>query len=122
MKEELKKEAVSLRRKGYSIKQIAERFGIARSTVSLWLRKIKLSKVAKAKIQKRSDEARAKGCATNRNKRLARLSAIDKKAIEEIKKIDLSESSNKLLCAMIYYCEGAKDDGAVYFLILIRIY
>lgn len=115
MKEELKKKAIALRIKGNSVKQVSAKLGISWSTASLWLREIKLSKEAKEKLKKRSDEARARGCVTNRRKKIDRLDAINNRVVEEIDRIDLSESSNKLLCAMIYYCEGAKNDSAVYF-------
>ena len=41
---EIKEKAFGLRKKGYSIKEIAKKLNIAQSTSSLWVRDIELNK------------------------------------------------------------------------------
>ena len=54
---ELKDEAISLRKKGKSIRNIEERLKIPRSTLSGWLKNIELSKSQKKVLDKKWREA-----------------------------------------------------------------
>jgi len=53
MKTEEKRRAQQLRREGHSVKQIERRLGIARSTVSLWVREVELPDHQRAVIVRR---------------------------------------------------------------------
>jgi orotate phosphoribosyltransferase-like protein len=48
---EIKRKAIALRKRGYSVKEIAEKLHIAKSTSSLWVREIKLNKKAQQRLK-----------------------------------------------------------------------
>jgi hypothetical protein len=72
--------AVALRKKGYSLKEISVRFHVAKSTASLWCENVALGATAEARYFS-----------------------------EALNEIHLSSNHDKILCAMIYWCEGAKS-------------
>ena len=49
---EIKEKALELRRKGYSVKEIADELKIAKSTSSFWIRNILLNERAKQRLKK----------------------------------------------------------------------
>ncbi|HUN10443.1 MAG TPA: hypothetical protein PLQ56_27830 [Aggregatilineales bacterium] len=53
MKREAREQARSLRRQGYSIKQICQQLGVAKSSVSLWVRDIPLTEAQLANLKQR---------------------------------------------------------------------
>jgi predicted transcriptional regulator len=112
----IKLQAIKYRKKGYSIKNIAKLLGIAKSTSSLWLREINMGKKAIRRIDKRSRKSRGRG-AEERKRRLG----IQYKIIEDIVKSDLeriklTKLHARLLCAFLYWGEGAKRQKAIKFM------
>lgn len=53
MKTELRKQAIKLRRRGYSIKQIKRKLGVSQNSASRWCRGIELTPEQQAKLQER---------------------------------------------------------------------
>lgn len=112
---EIREEAALLRRRGYSIKEIAQKLGIAKSTSSLWLREIKLNKKALKRLGRRKILGQYN----------ARTTILMKKEIKNQKRLELtrnlltdvqlSKEHLKLLCSLLYWCEGNKDDSSVRF-------
>lgn len=62
----LKERAISLRKKGFSFREISEVLYISKSTASLWLKDVELSVKAKDRIKKLGIEGREKGNITRR--------------------------------------------------------
>ncbi len=103
-----KKQAAFLREAGYSLRQIANILGIAKSTSSIWVRDVEIKAPAKFRLDQRSIEGRTRG-ALERKRRLA----IKYRVIEQTVKDDLAEfrsskTIKRLLCAFLYWGEGAK--------------
>lgn len=108
-KEQIK--ARKLRSKGYSIKEIAKELNVSQGSVSPWVRSIKLNKEAQNRIKRLRRVALLKTNKIHRQRKINRLAKADKEAVNIIKKKD----SNKILLALIYWCEGAKDDSRIDF-------
>ena len=68
-KPEIKVRAKILRKKGNSIKEIADILGIAQSTSSLWLRNINLNRKAQNRLKKRKLIGQYRAHLTNKKKR-----------------------------------------------------
>lgn len=106
----LKTKAEELRRKGYSFREISEKLKISKSTASLWLRDVELSKIAKNRIFKLGVEGRNKGNTSVRK----RISKEDKRIVLDAKKsVDncvLLQNDLKIVCALLYWCEGGKTE------------
>jgi hypothetical protein len=105
-----KNEAILLRKEGRSYKQIQETLGVAKSTLSLWLKDIELSEAAKQKIARRVHDTSIKALVT-RNKQQTvlakeRAKRIQKEAIREA--ISLQKDPLFLIGVSLYWAEGYK--------------
>ncbi len=116
MKLEEKEKAIKLREIGYSLKEISGNLNVAKSSVSLWVRDIVLSSTAqkrllsKIKLGQYNAAEKKKKATRVLNEQLLRENA------EYLQLISLPDEAEKLLCAMIYWCEGAKNykDGVAF--------
>lgn len=104
-----KQKAVSLRRRGYSIKEIAHQVSVSQSTASLWARDVVLG--SKAQIRLRSRVRLGVLVSVQRQ--------LDKTKLERDHFLQLARpivgpvskstpEQAKLCTALIYWCEGAK--------------
>lgn len=124
---ETKEKAFELRKKGYSIKEIAKKLNIAQSTSSVWVRNIKLNKKAQERLKKRRLLGYYKAGLRWQEKKKKEQEEYNLSAIEIIKKVKKDNFHNKLYCALLYWCEGGKAwDTGVRFVnsdpILIQIF
>ena len=105
-----KARARALRKKGYSINQIVKEEGFTKSSVSLWVRDIVLTKAQKKKLSERGRST--EGIERRRLKRLfneqARRQIIFDKAKEDYDSI--SQRELKLIGIILYLGEGGKTE------------
>ncbi len=106
---EVKENAIKLRKKGYSVKEIARKLKIAQSTSSLWARDIKLNKKAQQRLKKRSLLGYYKGSLRWAEKRIEQENERRITASEIIDKINKNPNHLKIYCALLYWCEGGKS-------------
>jgi transposase-like protein len=109
MKLKEKKYAIRLRREGKTMNEIATRVGVAKSSVSLWVRNLPLSSKARARIaslQTAGQQASQKALFARTRKRLL---LAKENAEKVVRGISLTPDLSLLLCALLYWCEGAKD-------------
>lgn len=99
--------AIALRKRGFSYTQILTQVPVAKSTLSLWLRSVSLSKRQKYHLTKRRVEAALRGARAKRIQRLARTEKIKKLAHDEIRK--LVKDPFWLAGLMLYWAEGTKQ-------------
>lgn len=104
----IKEEAISLRKRGYSIKEVADNFKIAKSTSSLWLRDISLNKKAKERLARRKLLSNYKTSLRWQIKRKEEKEMFRKKALEFFNKLKKNKRQNKVYCALLFWCEGSK--------------
>jgi len=105
-----KNTALMLRQGGESIKEIAKKLNIAKSTVSLWCRDIELTpeqiRKLHEKMVKGGYEGRIKGARMQYEKRLKK---IEEEKIEGIRKIGkLSERDLLIAATSLYWGEGSR--------------
>ena len=126
MKTEIRKEAINLRKQGFSYEEISSRLSVSKSTCSVWLKDVDLSDRARLRLEKREGVGRKKGQLGNHNRALLRDEAIAKQIRAEISTLALNNTLVKLLCAMLYWGEGAKGQHRVIFTnsdpLMIRIF
>lgn len=112
-----KNQALELRQKGKSIKDIAKRLKISKSTVSLWCRDIKLTPEQAQKLYekmvKSGYKGRMKGARIQYERRLKKIEEWKKKGIEQIGK--LSNRDLLITGIALYWGEGAKKKRGVSF-------
>lgn len=103
---EVRHRAVELRRKGYSLKEISEHFKISKSTASLWVGDIILD----VKATKRLLTIIKRGQFISAQKKKEKINFLERSYLEDAyKELNMQPNYEKIICAMIYWCEGAKS-------------
>ena len=108
MKYNEKQEAIILRKKGQSIKEIAKNLGVSKSSVSDWVRKVVLTKKQKEVLA-----LRGYSFVVVERRRTTRLSneLVKREAIISLAEKDINMISNnelKIIGTMLYWAEGRK--------------
>lgn len=106
-KDEIRAQAIELRRQGLSYTQIAARLGVSKSSLSLWLRDVYLDDVAKERLAQRALTATARRAETARSLRRQRQRIAHEMARAEIG--PLSAEQLHVAGVVAYWAEGAKD-------------
>ena len=107
---ETKEAAIKLRKQGYSIKEISQKFNISKSTSSLWVRNVSLNKKAQKRLENRKLVGYYRAGITWANKRKEREKMELIKARKALEGINFRKSDLKLHCALLYWCEGTKGE------------
>ncbi len=116
LSEDKKKKAHTLRSQGQSLSEIASELSIAKSTASLWLRDVVLSKTAKEIIAEKQFNGRLEGRKIIEAERNSILEHIDQKSTLYIQRNKPKSQQYKAILALLYGCEGVKrSDGRVVF-------
>lgn len=107
MKQTEREQAIKLRKNGFSYSEILKHIPVAKSTLSLWLHSVGLSKHQKQRLTIKKLEAAQKGALRKKELRIARAKLIRREAAEEIKA--LSDRELFLIGAALYWAEGSKE-------------
>lgn len=100
--------ARKMRRKGFSLREIAIKFGISKSTVSLWTSKEKVTIKGKIRIINNQNKAREKAFFILKKRRILIQKLIEKNARSALKEIKINTALSKLLCSIFIWTEGEK--------------
>jgi predicted transcriptional regulator len=111
----VRKKAIYLRKKGYSVKEVSRILGIARSTSSLWLRDVTLDKKAKQRLKQRKIYGQFKAHLTQKARRKRKVERFNKIAIRNLRHVSIEKTSLKLLCSFLFWAEGSKDNSRLTF-------
>lgn len=115
MKIKEKEQAIILRKRGFSIKEISKKLGNAQSTVSSWVREVQLNKTAQKILINKSILGKRKGLNIIQKKRAEIKDDIFKKCLRSLKSLYFSKELLKIFCALLYWGEGSKNESAVVF-------
>ncbi len=113
---ELKDKAISLRKDGKSIRDIEEKLGIPRSTLSGWLKNIKLTERQKKVLDRRWRnalvQARKGSLIWHHAEKKKRLELAEKEAQKTLSEVNTKDKSIlELALSMLYLGEGSKTGG-----------
>lgn len=106
-KTDLKEKAVALRKKGFSYSEILKEIPVARSTLSLWLRKVGLAKRQKHLLTEKKMAGILRGGAARREQRLKLTKAIHIDAEADMAGFNLRDLW--LIGIALYWAEGNKE-------------
>jgi hypothetical protein len=109
-KDELRAEAIELRKDGCSVPDIARRLGVAKSTAFLWTRQLPLDPTpqhAEARVRRHMEHMRETRWEPHRRERDANRAAVNEEQAAWVGA--LSDREVILLGAVAYWCEGAKE-------------
>ena len=109
MKKELQMQARSLRLKGYSIKELHQMLGVSKSSISEWVRDVKLSKKAQARLIQNYTKGQIASQKSIQEKTKQKNLEANRFAFSIVEQVDPSCEMALLLCALIYQCEGSKN-------------
>lgn len=117
MKQTEKVHALVLRGAGFSIKEIAQQLRVSKSTVSLWVRNTVLSKQAQTILDAKYTAGQLAAKITKESGTQRLLQEAATLATDVVSKMSVSSDARRVLCAMLYWCEGAKstNDGSFVF-------
>lgn len=113
----LKLRARELRKRGLSIKEIQKRLKVSRSSVSLWVRDIQLSKKKFEKLYLNKKTGALKGSIIAAINKIKRRNELVKRLIREGEKEigKLSKRDKFIAGVTMYFAEGGKTDRSVQF-------
>lgn len=103
----LKQKAIDLRTQGLSYSEILEQVSVAKSTLSLWLREVGLSKRQRQRLTEKKRLSALRGAQSRKNNRILRTAKIHADALEELP--SLSVRDIWLLGIALYWAEGSKE-------------
>lgn len=109
MKTKQKEHAIRLRHEGMSLNEIATLVGVAKSSISLWVRDLSLSAKARARIESLQTAGQKAAQKTNLEKTRVKLSSAKEEARRIIRSVAVTPDVALLSCALLYWCEGEKD-------------
>lgn len=115
MKIDVRLKAVSLRKRGYSYSEIADKLEISKSTCSVWLNGIILDNRARLRLHEAGVTGRRKGTAGNVARARKQLEEIQARVRDDLKVSVKNPVQTKLACALLYWGEGNKVDKSVAF-------
>jgi hypothetical protein len=99
--------AIALRKEGKSYSEILNIVPVAKSTLSLWLREVKLSSPQKQKLTAKKRAAQLRGAKARKEERVLRTQAIFDKALKRVG--TLSKRELFLIGSALYWAEGSKE-------------
>ncbi len=103
----LQEKAIELRRKGLSYSEILKEIPVAKSTLSLWLRSVGLSKKQHQVLTAKKLAGILRGGAARKNQRLKLTEIIHEEAEEQTKDFNLRDLW--YIGIALYWAEGAKE-------------
>jgi hypothetical protein len=106
-----REEAVRLRKRGLSIKKIQAKIGVSLSSLSVWLRNVKLTESQQRKLRKEWEQAlvkaRVKANEWHRSQRQERERLVREKVHQDYEEA-MDRKNLEIALAMLYLGEGAK--------------
>ena len=109
LKREEKLRAISLRKKGYSLAEIVKDVNVAKSSVSIWVRNVEMSNEARSRFLRKITLGQLMAAEAKRARTKSSIDNYRSNALREIARIKFSKPISRLLCAVVYMCEGRKD-------------
>jgi len=107
MKLGFKEKAINLRKQGLSYSEVLKQVPVAKSTLSLWLRSVGLSKRQKQRLTEKKLKSMKRGWIKVHRTRIERMEKIKKEAKDEVRK--LMKDPFWLLGVTLYWAEGTKE-------------
>ena len=107
--------ALELRQAGWSYKMIEAEIGVARSTLSGWLRHLRVAEYH-PEVRQRTLEAQRAAVAANKRRQQALWRQVRAEAAAEIRELLVTEVTDRelfLIGLRLYWAEGAKSHGHV---------
>jgi predicted transcriptional regulator len=110
-KPELQRKAQKLRAQGLSVREITRRLDVSKSSVSRWVRTVRLTKEQQEELTRKSGACHLNGSAVNKEKAQRNREQWQKEGREKV----VSGSTLYCIGCMLYWAEGAKNRNTIRF-------
>jgi len=108
MKRKEQTQAIVLRKKGHSLNEISVRLGVAKSSVSVWVKDVALSAQAQRRIESLYTKGQLASMRAHRQMTTLKLEDAEQYATTILENLRANVSVDQIICAMLYWCEGSK--------------
>ena len=108
-KPDLKRQAINLRKRGLSYLEINRKIGVSKSTLSYWLKDIKLSPEHRQRLYTKEIRYLSFGAQSQRERRKREIEQIITKGMGEVN-MPLDQQAFRLFGAALYWAEGRKSN------------
>ncbi len=115
-KEQIIEKVLKDRIEGFSYREISDKYGISKSTASLWLKDVKVSGKGKKRLSLLSDDGRKKAANTNKEKAKKRFLEVLENCSVLTSKHRKNHEDLKIYLALLYWGEGAKTGRRMMFI------
>lgn len=127
MKKDEHSQAVLLRKKGFSVKEISKAVGVSKGTASLWLRDVSLSPTAQKRLLLRITAGQLQSARVKKERVQKHIDQLSENALAMLSRTVLTKAHREIICSLLYVCEGSKDmHGIVVFVnsdpLLVRLF
>src|SRR3989338_3599097 len=102
-----KQKAIELRKQGFSYREILEKIPVAKSSLSLWLKSVKLAESQTQRLTEKKIASALRGAMKRKEDRIVLTKQIKDKARVEVGK--LSNRGLWLIGIALYWAEGSKE-------------
>lgn len=109
MRTKYRNQAIRFRKSGMSYSEILLRVPVAKSTLSLWLRSVDLSRMQKQRLTEKKLASIRRGSEIWSQMRIKRTKIIMDQAISDVEKIKINSVQLWLIGVALYWAEGAKE-------------
>ncbi|HPW34235.1 MAG TPA: hypothetical protein PK367_00525 [Candidatus Paceibacterota bacterium] len=106
---EKRESAIKLRESGYSLTEIVNKLKVSKSSASSWVSDIKLSQKAKNRLLTKIKLGQFISAERKKNKTKSIIDNYFLTATKEQQNYKLSHLDKKIMCSIMYWCEGAKS-------------
>jgi len=107
---QLKIEAIKLRKAGLSYREIKKQVNVSKSTLSYWLKDVLLTEEQKKRLYTKGVASMARGAQSQKERRIREVNKILAEAAKEIEK-PVKLETYRILGAALYWAEGSKSNG-----------
>lgn len=104
-----KLKSISLREKGYSLNEIVKKVGVAKSSISTWVRNVPLTDDARERLLTKIKLGQLISAENKRARTQNTIEGFLHDAKNKLEDIKFDKFQKRLLCSLLYWCEGAKN-------------
>lgn len=105
----VKEKARKLRALGHSINEIRRKTGVSKSIISGWTKDVRLNAAAKSRILSKIKAGQLKSSKRKLQETKGKLEYYRQEAILDLRQVSVNNATAKVICALMYWCEGGKD-------------
>ncbi len=102
-------QAIFLRKKGYSLNEIVAELGVSKSSASTWVRNVVMTRKLKQRLNLKIKKGQIYTQNIVRNQRIDKENKAREDAKNMVADVFLDTKIIKIMCALLYVCEGTKS-------------